>query len=191
MWNMERQFLNPLIKKAMWRYMQFDPQRYPVDYDFTVRGTMGMVAREFEQAQLSGLLSNIPPDSPQHGLILKAILELSGSPKRDEILAQLEAMNKPDPEKEKMQKEMEQIQMEAAREALKEQQYENMKTLAEIAKIKAEMEHIKKMADLEDEKVSIQAANTVIGQNKVKAQLEQIKSQERIAKTKPTPKAGT
>jgi len=185
MWNMERQFLNPLIRKAMWRYMQFDPKRYPVDYDFTVRGTMGMVAREFEQAQLSGLLSNIPPDSPQHGLILKAILELSGSPKRDEILAQLEEMNKPDPEQEKMQKEMQMIQLEAAKEGLKEQQYENMKTLAEIEKIKAEMEHIKKMADLEDEKVSIQAANTVIGSNKVKAQLKQIESNERIAKQKP------
>jgi len=187
MWNMERQFLNPLIKKCMWRYMQFSKDRYPVDYDFTVRGTMGMVAREFEQAQLSGLLSNIPPDSPQHGLILKAILELSGSPKRDEILAQLEEMNKPDPEAEAQAKEMQAIQLEGAKEALKEQQYENEKTLAEIKKIMAEIAQIGKMTQLEDEKVDILAANTVIGRDKVKMQAKQIEAQERIAKMKPAP----
>ena len=189
MWNMERQFLNPLIKKCMWRYMQFAKDRYPVDYDFTVRGTMGMVAREFEQAQLSGLLSNIPPDSPQHGLILKAILELSGSPKRDEILAQLEELNKPDPEQERIQQEMQAIQLEGAKEALKEQQFENQKTLAEIEKIKAEIQQIAVLTQLEDEKVDIQAANTIIGRDKVKVQREQIASQERIAKTKPKPTA--
>ena len=184
MWNMERQFLNPLVKKSMWRYMQFSKQRYPKDYDFTVRGTMGMVAREFEQAQLSGMLSNVPPESPQYQLILKAILELSGSPKRDEILAQLEELNKPDPQKQQMEQMMQQIQMESAKEALKEQQLENQKTQAEIAKIAAEIEQIQKMTALEDEKVDIQAANTVIGRDKVTAQLAQIASQERIAKTK-------
>jgi len=187
MWNMERQFLNPLIKKSMWRYMQFAKDRYPVDYEFTVRGTMGMVAREFEQAQLSGLLSNIPPDIPQHGLILKAILELSGSPKRDEILAQLEQLNKPDPEQQAMEKMAQQIQLESQKEALKEQQLENDKTLAEIEKIKAEIKQIAAMVQLEDEKVDIQAANTVIGRDKVKAQMAQIQSQERIAKMKPKP----
>ena len=189
MWNMERQFLNPLIKKTMWRYMQFAKQRYPQDYDFTIRGTMGMVAREFEQAQLSGMLSNVPPESPQYQLILKAILELSGSPKRDEILAQLEEMNKPDPQKQQMEQMMQQIQMESAKEALKEQQLENQKTQAEIAKIAAEIEQIKKFTDLEDEKVDIQAANTVIGKEKVKAQIAQIQSQERIAKMKPKPQS--
>ena len=185
MWNMERQFLNPFVRKAMWRYMQFDKDRYPTDYEFTIRGTMGMVAREFEQAQLSGLLSNIPPESPQYQLILKAILELSGSPKRDEILASLEELNKPDPEQEQMKKQMEMIQLESAKEALKEQQAENIKTLAEIELIKAEIEHTRKMTQLEDEKVDIQAANTIIGREKVKAQLKQIDSQERIAKSKP------
>ena len=184
MWNMERQFLNPLIKKTMWRYMQFSKDRYPKDYEFTIRGTMGMVAREFEQAQLSGMLSNVPPDSPQYQLILKAILELSGSPKRDEILAQLEELNKPDPEKQQMQKEMEQLQLESQKEALKEQQLENQKTQAEIAKIAAEIEQIKKFTQLEDEKVDIQAANAVIGKEKVKAQFKQIEANERIADKK-------
>jgi hypothetical protein len=182
MWNMERQFLNPLIKKSMWRYMQFAPKRYPTDYDFTVRGTMGMVAREFEQAQLSGLLSNIPPDSPQHGLILKAILELSGSPKRDEILAQLEQLNKPDPEEQKMEKEMKRIQFQGAQEALKEQQLENEKTQTEIFYIQAQIKEIAAGVKMDEEKLDIDAANSVVGQNRVKMQGRQIEAQERTAK---------
>jgi len=169
MWNIERQFLNPFIRKAMHRYMQFSPSRYPTDYDFTVRGTMGIVAREFEQAALTGLLSNIPPDAPQHALILRAIMELSGSPKRDEILAKLDKLNEPTPEQQAQQ----QLQQAMQQEALKEQQLENAKTEAEIALIMAQIEHQKKMTDLEDEKVDIQAANVALGREKVKAQKEQ------------------
>lgn len=164
MWNIERQFLNPLIRKAMHRYMQFAPNRYKADYQFQVKGTMGVVAREFEQAQLIGLLSNIPPESPQYNLVLRSIIELSNSPKRDQILAQLDEMNKPSP----TQQMMEQIQMESAKAALQEQLLENEKTKAEIAVLIAEEAQIRKMTDLEDEKVSIQAANTVIGREKVK-----------------------
>jgi len=170
MWNMERQFLNPLVRKAMHRYMQFAPSRYPTDVEFQVRGTMGVVAREFEQAQLIGLLSNIPPDGPQYNLVLRAIIEMSASPKRDEILAQIDALNQKTPEQEQQEKEQQQIQMEGMREALKEQQYENQKTLKEIEMIVAEIAHQRKMTDLEDEKVDIQAANTALGARKVKAQ---------------------
>jgi len=173
MWNVERQFLNPFIRKAAHRYMQFSKQRYPTDYQFVVRGTMGIVAREFEQAQLTGLLSNIPPESPNYQIILQSIIELSTSPKRDEILAKIAESQKPDPKQQQMQEMQQMLQMETAKEALKEQQYENEKTLAEIEKIKAEIEQIRKMTDLEDEKVSIQAANTVIGSNKVKVAQQQ------------------
>ena len=175
MWNVERQFLNPFIKKAARRYMQFSKGRYPVDYEFVVKGTMGIVAREFEQAQLIGLLSNIPPESQQYNIILQSIIELSTSPKRDEILARIAEANKPDPQQQQMQQQLQMIALEKEKEALKEQQYENQKTLAEIEKLKAEIENIRKMTDLEDEKVTIQAANTVIGQQKVKATFEQNK----------------
>jgi hypothetical protein len=174
MWNMERQFLNPLVKKAMHRYMQYSPKRYPADYQFCVKGTMGIVAREFEQAQLIGLLSNIAPDSPPHKLILRAIIEMSATPKRDEILKALDQMNKPDPKQQQIQEEMQMLQLEAQREAVNEQKLENEKTKAEIAKIMAEKAHIDIMASLEDDKVEIQAANTAIGHNKVLIQKESL-----------------
>jgi len=170
MWNIERQFLNPLVRKSMHRYMQFAKQRYPTDVDFQVRGTMGIVAREFEQAQLIGLLSNIPPDSPQHVLILRAIIELSASPKRDEILAQLDQMKQKSPEQQQREKQMEEMQFQTAVEALNEQKLENEKTKKEIEMIAAEIAHEIKLTELEDEKVDIQAANTALGLKKVRAQ---------------------
>lgn len=163
MWNIERQFLNPFIKQSMSRYMQFAKDRYPKDYKFRIKGTMGIVAREFEQAQLIGLLSNIPPDGPQYNLVLRAIMELSTSPKRDQILAALDQMNKKTPEQEQMEKMMQQMQFQSQQEALKEQILENKKTEAEIAKLVAEKEFIDKQKELEDEKVDIQAANAAIG----------------------------
>ena len=173
MWNIERQFLNPLVKKSITRLQQFNPSRYPKDYDFCVKGTLGIVAREYEQSQLIGMLSNIPPESPYYQLILRAIVELSVSPKRDEIIKSLDEMSKPDPQKKQQEQMMQQIQLESAKEALKEQVLKNAKTQAEIAYINAQTEYEKKLTSLEDEKVTIQAANTVIGRQKLDVQREQ------------------
>lgn len=71
-----------------------------------------------------------------------------------------------------MAQQMKQIQFELAKAQLGEAQLENEKTKAEIAKLQAEKLFIDKQRDLEDEKVQIQAANTVIGQNKVLLQKE-------------------
>ena len=45
---------------------------------------------------------------------------------------------------------------------------EKKKNIDEIEKLKEERQYIDKQKDLEDEKVDSQAANTVIGHNKVK-----------------------
>ena len=173
MWNIERQFLNPFITKAMYRYMQFHPSRYPVDYQFRIKGTMGIVAREFEQAQLIGMLSNIPPDSMHYNIVLQSIFELSTSPKRDQILKKIEQAQQPTKEQQQMQQIQQQAQIQMLQEQVMEAKLENEKTKAEIAKLTAEKLFIDKQRDLEDEKVSIQAANAVIGRQKVEVTAEQ------------------
>jgi len=172
-WNLERQFLNPLVRKSMWRYMQFNPERYPQDFQFRVAGAMGIVSREFEQSNLTALLSVVPPESPAYQVILKGVVELSGTPKRDELLKQIEEMFKPNPEQQQMQQMQAQMAMQQA-------QLEMVKLQAEIEEIKAEIEltrektrHERITADLEDEKIDIQAANTVIGREKARATFEQ------------------
>lgn len=189
MWNIERQFLNPLIRKCYDRYMQFAPSRYPQDNNFRVRGTMGIVAREFEQSNLTALLSVVTPDSPTYNIILQSVIELSNSPKRDEILQKLEQMNKPDPEKEQRQKAMEQIQFELAKESLKEAQLENQKTQLEGAKLDAERREIEGEIQAKQQELAIQLENAKTGAGKVALGFKQdetnrlkIKSEERRAK---------
>ena len=168
MWNIERQLLNPLIRKSAWRLMQFSPQRYPEDFEFVVKGTMGIVSREFEQGQLTSLLSVVQPDSPSYQIILRGIIELSGSPKRDQMIKEMAEANKPDPEAEKLQKESQQMALEGAKLELEEKKKEIEKIVADIELVKAKTEHEKVVSDLEDDKIEIQAANAVIGREKAK-----------------------
>ena len=196
MWNLERQFLNPFIRKSMWRHMQFNPQRYPNDFEFVVKGTMGIVAREFEQSNLTALLSVMQPDSPQYNAVIKGVIELSGSPKRAELLKALEQASQPDPEQQKIQKEMQEMQMEAAKLANAKEQGEVEKLKAEIALIEAKTRHEDINADLEDEKIEIQAANAVIGREKAKMghrqneiasernQIDKIRANKEVAQSK-------
>lgn len=182
--NIENQFLNPFVRKATFRMMQFNPSRYPGDYSFCVKGTLGIVAREFEAAQLTGMLSVIPPESPAHQIIIRSVIELSGAPQRDAMLKALDKAAQPNP----TQVEMERIQLEAAREALAEQKAENDKTRAEIEQIKAEIAKIIKETDLMDEEVDIQALNAVAAVKKAERDAdskdEDRKSKERIEKAK-------
>jgi hypothetical protein len=179
MWNLERQFLNPLIRKSAWRLMQFSSQRYPQDFEFVVKGSMGIVSREFEQSQLTALLSVVPPESPSYAIILKGVIELSGTPKRDELLKQIDEANKPDPQMQKMQQEQMRQQLEGAQAGI-----DLDKAKAETEKQKAllvqeQARHERIVADLEDEKIEIQAANAVIGREKAKTANRQVDAAER------------
>jgi hypothetical protein len=179
MWNLERQFLNPLIRKSLWRLMQFNQKRYPQDLEFVVKGSMGVVAREFEQSNLTALLSVIPPESPQYNVVLKGIIELSGSPKRDELLAEIKQAAEPDPQQLAMQQREMENTLRGAEIAMQREQKEIEKLDAEIALIQEKTRHEAINADLEDEKIDIQAANAVIGREKAKAAHESNRVQEK------------
>lgn len=85
--NIDRNFLSEFIKKTLWRYMQFDPDRYqPNDYKFVVTATMGIMAREFEQSQLTALLNTVPPESPAYWILLRSVYENSSISNRDEMI---------------------------------------------------------------------------------------------------------
>ena len=85
--NIERHFTSPLIHKAAWRRIQFDSLRYPVsDVKFTVYGSLGIMAREIEQQQLSSLLNTVPPDSPAYWMLIRSIYENSSISNKDQML---------------------------------------------------------------------------------------------------------
>jgi len=110
--NFQENFLIPFVKKAAYRYMQFNPEEFPIgDYNFIPFSSLGAMAREYEVAQLSQILQVIPPESPAHGAVLKGIIDHLNVSNREELLAAIEAGNQPNPEAEQMQQQQQQMQM--------------------------------------------------------------------------------
>ena len=90
--NFQEMFLAPFIQKSLWRFMQFDPERYPVkDFKFQASSSMGIMARELEIQNMVTLLGYVA-DTPAAPLILKGIVSNSSFQQREEILQGLDQM---------------------------------------------------------------------------------------------------
>ena len=134
----QEDFLIPFINKAAWRFMQFDPDRYPVtDVEFLPLSTMGMVAREYEQQQMIGLMQTLG-NSPITPVLLQGIIQSSSLANREEIVATLQQMAQPDP----MQQQMQQIAMMTAQAQFNKVQAEAAKAQAEAQQIGVETQYI-------------------------------------------------
>ena len=137
--NFQEDFMIPFIKKASYRYMQFDPERYPtVDMDFIPTATLGILAREFEQQQLIGLLQTLGPNTPVLPLILKGILQNSSLSNRAELIQTLEQMSQPNPDAQQAAQQQQQAQMAMVEAQLQEMQAKAQREQAEAAKAMAE-----------------------------------------------------
>ena len=109
--NFQEDFLIPFIERSAWRFMQFDPERYPVkDFKFMPLSTMGMVAREYEQQQMVGLMQTLGPQSPITPVLLQGIIQSSSLSNREDIIAQLQKMSQPDPQAQQRQMQQDQLQ---------------------------------------------------------------------------------
>ena len=96
--NFQEQFLIPFVTKAAYRFMQFDPDRYPAqDFVFVPTSNLGIVAREYEQMQFMNLLKTLGPDSPIVPMVMSAIIENSGLSNREELLQQMAEMTQANP----------------------------------------------------------------------------------------------
>ena len=108
--NFQEDFLIPFIERAAWRFMQFDPERYPVqDFKFMPLSTMGMVAREYEQQQLVGLMQTLGPTSPITPVLLQGIIASSSISNRATIIETLDKMSQPDPQAQQRQMQEDQL----------------------------------------------------------------------------------
>jgi hypothetical protein len=137
--NFQEDFLIPFITKAAWRFMQFDPERYPVkDYVFLPVSSLGMVAREYEQQQMVGLMQTLGPNSPITPVLLQGIIQGSSLSNREEIVATLQQMSQPDP----MQQQVQQLQMQTAEATLQKTQAEAQLAMAQAQKAGAEAQVI-------------------------------------------------
>jgi len=113
--NFQEQLLIPFVKKAAYRFMQFDPENYPAqDFTFVASSNLGIIAREYEQMQFMNLLKTLGPDSPVVPIVLKAIIENSGLNNREQLIAQMDQMMQPNPEAQQVQQMAQQLQMQNA-----------------------------------------------------------------------------
>lgn len=113
--NFQDQFLIPFIEKAAYRFMQFDPEHFPVqDYKFIPMSSLGMLAREVEQMQFINLMKTLGPDSPIMPVLMKGVIENSSLTNKQELLAQLAQGSQPSPEQQQMQQMKMQMDMQNA-----------------------------------------------------------------------------
>jgi hypothetical protein len=97
--NFQEAFLIPFIQKAAWRYMQFEPELYPVgDYKFHTSSSLGIIAREYEVTQLVQLLQTMSPDTPMYPKLVMSIVDNMNLSNREELIQVLEQANTPDPQ---------------------------------------------------------------------------------------------
>lgn len=109
--NFQESFLLPFVEKTAWRYMQFDPDNYPVkDYKFKATSTLGIIAREYEVTQLTQLLQTMPPESPAYPILIQSIIDNMNLNNREEIIQALVKAQQTTPEQQQEMMKQKQLQ---------------------------------------------------------------------------------
>jgi len=110
--NFQESFLIPFVSKAAWRYMQYEPELYPVsDYNFNATSTLGIVAREYEVSQLVQLLQTMGKDTPYYPIMLKSIVDNMNVSNREELIGLIDKAAEPSPEAQQAQEETRQAEL--------------------------------------------------------------------------------
>jgi hypothetical protein len=158
--------------------------------NFIPTATLGILAREFEQQQLIGLLQTLGPNTPVLPLILKGILQNSSLTNRGELIQTLEQMSQPNPEQQQAQMQQQQMQLALLQAQIQDLQAKAQKSTAEAQKAAVEAQTAPQVAQA---KVISALSNNLNEDNETKdfekrvklAELmlkeQDIKSNERIA----------
>lgn len=102
--NFQESFIIPFVEKAAWRYMQFDPESYPVaDYKFVATSSLGIIAREYEVTQLVQLLQTMSAESPLYPVLIQSIIDNMNIANREELKAAMQQASQPSPEAQQAQ----------------------------------------------------------------------------------------
>ena len=111
--NFQQSFLLPFVTKAAHRYMQFDPEEYPVaDYKFIATSTLGIIAREYEVTQLVQLLQTMKQDSPMYPVLIQSIIDNMNLSNREELIATMQQASQPNPQAQQLATMAQQTQLE-------------------------------------------------------------------------------
>ena len=164
--NFQESFIIPLVTKAAHRYMQFEPETYPVaDYKFDVSSSLGIIAREYEVTQLVQLLQTMSPETPMYPELVKSIVDNMNLSNREELIAKLDQANTPNPEQQQAAQQAQQAQQQAALEFQNAQttalQGQAQESQARASKYAAEAEAVPQ--ELEIDRIKAVTANLSAG----------------------------
>jgi hypothetical protein len=187
MQNIERSFMRPLITKMYRRYAQFDATHFPNDLKFRTAGTLGIMAREFEQQQLTQMLSLVPNESKPFFVMMKAIFENTSSSSKAELNRAVDEWINPETTPE-MQEEMKKQKELADRTAVAQVELleaqaakakaEGMRALADAGKKHAEAEHMPDQLHDEDIKnaINLREVQAFEAQNELSRMMQHLKA---------------
>ena len=160
--NFQESFLIPFVSKAAYRYMQFEPEIYPVaDYQFEVSSSLGIIAREYEVTQLVQLLQTMGQDSPLYPTLIQSIIDNMNLSNREELITALQQAAQPSPEQQQAQQAAQQVQMEFQQSQTNALNGQAAESQARAAKIAAETKAIP--VELETDQIKAITANLKVG----------------------------
>ncbi len=153
--NFQQSFLIPFVKKAAYRYMQFDPENYPVkDYKFNATSTLGIIAREYEVTQLVQLLQTMKQDSPIYPVLIQSIIDNMNLSNREELIAAMQQASQPNPQAQQAAQQAQQAQL-----ALQQSQTAALSAQAQESQARAQKYSVE--AQLEPQEVEIKRIEAI------------------------------
>jgi hypothetical protein len=162
--NFQQSFLLPFVTKAAHRYMQFDPENYPVsDYKFIATSTLGIIAREYEVTQLVQLLQTMKQDSPLYPVLIQSIIDNMNLSNREDLIATMKQASQPDPQAQQMQQMQMQTQMQFQQSQTSALNAQAAESQARAGKLAVETQLAPK--EVEIDKINALTRNLQIGDN--------------------------
>ena len=179
--NFQESFLIPFVTKAAHRYMQFNPERYPVaDYKFHTSSSLGIIAREYEVTQLVQLLQTMQQDNPMYSQLIMSIVDNMNLSNREELIMALQQANQPNPQAQQAQQAMQQAQMEFQKSQTAALQGQASESQARAQKLVAEAQAVPQ--ELEIDRIKAVTANLKQGDADDKEFQKRLKISEQLLK---------
>ena len=179
--NFQQSFLLPFVTKAAHRYMQFDPDEYPVaDYKFVATSTLGIIAREYEVTQLVQLLQTMKQDSPLYPVLIQSIIDNMNLSNREELIATMQQASQPNPQAQQMAMMAQQSQLELQQSQTNALNGQAAESQARAAKIAVEAQIAPQ--ELEIDKINAVTRNLEAGDSDDKEFERRLKVADRLLK---------
>ena len=179
--NFQQSFLLPFVTKAAHRYMQFDPDEYPVaDYKFVATSTLGIIAREYEVTQLVQLLQTMKQDSPMYPVLIQSIIDNMNLSNREELIATMQQAAQPNPQAQQMAMMAQQSQLELQQSQTNALNGQAAESQARAAKISVEAQIAPQ--ELEIDKINAVTRNLEAGDSDDKEFERRLKVADRLLK---------